>query len=129
MLRPAPSLARAPVTADASVVGVVARPGVDGAAAPIWVALGKGVERARNLDQRPRDRRVTAVVLALVGVDVPVVPARKAAQRLVGAAMTALDRKVADVDHPAKVSEPLGEERTCRDGRPSIHFWLKFCSY
>src|SRR6476659_8564001 len=74
-------------------------------AAPLRIAARERVELHRDLDQRAGDRRIAAIVLALVGVDVPLLAPREGAQGLVGAAMAALDRDVADVDHPGKVSE------------------------
>src|SRR6476646_4039259 len=69
-----------------------------GSPAPVGVPVGELVEFSRHLDVGPGDIRVAGVVLALEGVNVPLVPARKPGHGLVGAAFAALDGDVADVD-------------------------------
>jgi hypothetical protein len=61
--------------------------------------LGELVELRRYLDQSPGYRRLADLVLALIGIDMPVVPSLESAQGLVGVAVTAFDRDVANVDH------------------------------
>src|SRR5690606_24756567 len=79
---------RVPHPGSASTLG----PGVPAPAPPARIAPSELVELGRYLDQCPRNLRVADLVLALVGVDVPLVPPLVAAERLVGLAVAALDR-------------------------------------
>ena len=61
--------------------------------------LGELVELRRYLDQGTGHRRLADLVLALIGIDVPVLPSAESAQSLVGVAVATFDRDVANVDH------------------------------
>jgi hypothetical protein len=77
---------------------VVIGAGVDLAAVPVGVAAGEDVEVGGDLEVGAGHLAVAGVVLALVGVDVPVAGRTVVDQRLVGIAVAALDRQVAEID-------------------------------
>lgn len=69
------------------------------AAVPVGVAVGELVELAGDFEVGPGHRRVADVVLAFVGIDVPAVLSwLVGGEGLVGVAVPAADREVADVD-------------------------------
>src|SRR5689334_22575663 len=80
-----------------SFLRMIAGAGMFGTAPPIRVPLREGVELPRHFDEGPGHRGIAAIVLALVGVDVPVVAPREGRERLIGAAIPALDGQVANV--------------------------------
>ena len=84
---------------------------------------GRKVQVPGHLDQRAGDVRVADVVLALVGVDVPVVPPAERRESLVRIAMSAFDRYIADVDLVGHRCLPPGRHDGAASIPASSHAW------
>ena len=65
---------------------------------PLRIALRELVELPWDLDKSPGHGRIAGVVLALVGVDIPLAGRFESGQGLIGLAMATLDRDITDID-------------------------------
>lgn len=88
--------------------------GLFGAVTPLRIPFRELVELSRNLHQGPGHGRVARVVLALVGIDVPLTTPLESTEGLIGLALAALDRDISDIDrlHEEFSRPPFGEAVT-----------------
>ena len=68
------------------------------AAPPFRIAAGEGVDLPRHFDDGAGHIGIAGVVLALLGINVPLLSPAEAEKGLIGVAVTALDGNVPDVD-------------------------------
>jgi hypothetical protein len=82
-----------------------------GPVTPLRITLGELVEISRNLYESSGHGGIARVVLALVGIDVPLTARLEPAQCLIGLALAALDRDISDIDrlHEEFSRPPFGD--------------------